>query len=197
VGHSEILRTRISFLSIASLMPCSTSERIPHYTHLVGQRSAKAALERESLTVEISNIDASMGECIQQINEVIRRQYHQATSSPRRDNLYKEVVLAAALAPTDVLGYFQPTDLRTPLSALLGKEAPVSLFGQHLKTLCEDDRGHLLEQVGSARKFRYRFAEPMMQPFILMQGRRDGLITRQQVDELAASHYEPKLSSDF
>ena len=47
------------------------------------------------------------------------------------------------------------------------------------------------------RKFRYRFVEPMMQPFVLMQGLRTGVITRKQVDELAATHYEPKFSSEF
>jgi hypothetical protein len=46
-------------------------------------------------------------------------------------------------------------------------------------------------------KYRYRFVEPMMQPFILMQGLRSLLITRQQVTELAATHYEPRFSSDF
>ncbi|MEA3044161.1 MAG: hypothetical protein QOH47_1999 [Sphingomonadales bacterium] len=173
------------------------SRGLPHYTHLFGQRSAKAALERRSLIVELDDIDAGMGECIEQIDQVIRKQYHQATISPRSGNLYKEVLLAAALAPVDDLGYFAPADLRIPLSALLGRDAPVSLFGQHLKSLCEEDHGHILEQVGSARKFRYRFAEPMMQPFILMNGRRNDLITREQVDQLALSHYEPRLSSDF
>jgi Cdc6-like AAA superfamily ATPase len=198
----EIVETRLQRVGMA-IQPdalahiVALSRGLPHYTHLFGQRSAKAALEQRSLIVELDHIDASMGDSIEQINEVIRRQYYQATISPRKENLYKEVLLAAALAPVDDLGYFAPADLRTPLSALLGRDAPVSLFGQHLKSLCEEDHGHILEQVGTARKFRYRFAEPMMQPFILMRGRRDGLITREQVDELALSHYEPRLSSDF
>ncbi len=109
-----------------------------------------------------------------------------------------EVLLAAALAQVDDLGYFAPTDLRKSLAQLLGRpEAPVSLFGQHLKNLCEKDRGKILEQTGSERKYRYRFVEPMMQPFILMQGVRNSLITRQQVLDLAATHYEPRFSSDF
>jgi hypothetical protein len=43
--------------------------------------------------------------------------------------------------------------------------------------LCETDRGKILEQIGSERKYRYRFVEPMMQPFILMHGLREELIT--------------------
>ena len=174
------------------------SRGLPHYTHLFGQRAAKSALERKSLIIDLDDIDSSMPDCIEQIDQVIRKQYHQATISPRRGNLYKEVLLSAALAPVDDLGYFAPADLRSTLSVLLGGgDAPVSLFGQHLKNLCEVDHGRILEQVGTPRKYRYRFAEPMMQPFILMNGRRNNLISRQQIDELAVSHYEPKLSSDF
>jgi DNA polymerase III delta prime subunit len=199
----EIIETRLPRVGMA-IQPdalahiIALSRGLPHYTHLFGQRAAKAALERRSLIIDLDDIDTSMGDCIEQIDQVIRKQYHKATISPRRGNLYKEVLLAAALAPVDDLGYFAPADLRSPLSALLGgADAPVSLFGQHLKNLCEEDHGHILEQVGSPRKYRYRFAEPMMQPFILMNGRRNNLITREQVDELAISHYEPKLSSDF
>jgi hypothetical protein len=125
-------------------------------------------------------------------------QYHTATISPRKGNIYKEVLLAAALVQVDDLGYFAPADLRKPLAQFLEKdEVLVSLFGQHLKNLCEADRGKILEQTGTERRYRYRFVEPMMQPFILMQGLRDGRITREQVNALVATHYEPRFSSEF
>jgi hypothetical protein len=107
-------------------------------------------------------------------------------------------LLAAALAQVDDLGYFAPADLCKSLAELLERqETPVSLFGQHLKNLCQPDRGAILEQIGSERKYRYRFEEPMMQPFILMHAVRDGSITRQQVIDLAATHYEPRFSNGF
>jgi hypothetical protein len=37
----------------------------------------------------------------------------------------------------------------------------------------------------------------MMQPFILIQGLRTGQITRQQVNDLAATHDQPRFSNDF
>jgi hypothetical protein len=173
------------------------SRGLPHYTHLFGQQATIKAIEEKVLTVQLSHVENSLPDCIGQTDQSVRDQYHEATISPRKGNLYKEILLAAALAPTDDLGYFAPADLCKPLGALLNREAKVSLFGQHLKNLCEKDRGTILEQVGSERRYRYRFVVPMMQPFILMHGRRNGLITREQVDELAASHYEPKLSSAF
>jgi hypothetical protein len=101
------------------------------------------------------------------------------------------------MSPIDDLGYFAPADLQAPLAGILNvAETKVSLFGQHLKNLCEGDHGNILEQVGVPRKYRYRFAEPMMQAFILMSARANGQITRDQVNDLAISRYEPRLSID-
>jgi len=176
----------------------SLSRGLPHYTHLFGQQAAKNSLEDKQLTVDIKHVEQALPACIAEIAQTVREQYHKATLSPRKGNIYKEVLLAAALVQVDELGYFAPADLQKPLAAMLQREeAKVSLFGQHLKSLCEPDRGGILEQIGTDRKFRYRFVEPMMQPFILVQGLRTGQITRQQVNDLAATHYQPRFSNEF
>lgn len=138
-----------------------------------------------------------MPDCIEDVDQTVREQYHVATISPRAGNIYKEVLLAAALAAVDDLGYFAPVALERALTTILGRTAKVSLFGQHLKILCEPDHGNILEQVGTDRRFRYRFADPMMQPFILMNGIHHKLVTKEQVARLAASYYEPNLSIEF
>ena len=174
------------------------SRGLPHYTHLLGQQSAKKALEARELKVDLPHVELALSACIEQTNQTVRAQYHKATISPRRGNIYKEVLLAAALSEVDDLGYFQPAALKKPLGVLLNRiEAKVSLFGQHLKKLCEEDRGKILEQIGSERKYRYRFVEPMMQSFILMNGLKKNLITKGQVADLTATHYEPDLSIEF
>jgi Cdc6-like AAA superfamily ATPase len=176
----------------------SLSRGLPHYTHLFGQQAAKRALEGRSLTIDIKHVEQAIPDCISATAQTIREQYHKATISPRKGNIYKEVLLAAALVQVDDLGYFAPADLRKSLAELLQRtETNVSLFGQHLKNLCEPDRGSILQAIGSERKFRYRFVEPMMQPFILIQGLRMAQITRQQVNELAATHYQPRFSNEF
>jgi Cdc6-like AAA superfamily ATPase len=176
----------------------SLSRGLPHYAHLFGQQAAKHCLEDQQLTIDIMHVERALPACIGETAQTVREQYHKATLSPRKGNIYKEVLLAAALVQVDELGYFAPADLQKPLAAMLKREeAKVSLFGQHLKSLCEPDRGEILEQIGTDRKFRYRFVEPMMQPFILVQGLRTGQITRQQVNDLAATHYQPRFSNDF
>ena len=173
------------------------SRGLPHYAHLVGQQSAAYAIDCHELAVGIEHVDSALPACIEQTDQSVRRQHHQATISSRRANIYKEVLLAAALAQVDELGYFQPVSLKSPLAHLLDREAKVSLFGQHLKNLCLPTRGAILEQTGVERRYRYRFVEPMMQPFILMNGLRSGSINREQVRELAAASYEPRLSTEF
>ncbi|HWI28816.1 MAG TPA: AAA family ATPase [Stellaceae bacterium] len=173
------------------------SRGLPHYTHLVAQQAGKKALENRKLVVDMAHVDEALPDCINRTAQTVREQYHAATTSPRKENIYKEVLLAASLAQLDDLGYFQPVALRTPLSALLKRDAPVSLYAQHLKNLADPDRGGILEQIGTHRRYRYRFSEPMMQPFILMNGLNNNLITKEQVMLLAATHYEPRLSSEF
>jgi DNA polymerase III delta prime subunit len=174
------------------------SRGLPHYTHLFSQQAAVKALEMRSLIINIPHIERALLPSIGETAQTIRERHHRATTSPRKGNIYKEVLLAGALTQVDELGYFQPADLRRPLAQLLNRpDAPVSLFGQHLKTLCQEDRGNILEQIGTERKFRYRFREPMMPPYILVQGLKANLITRQQVTDLASTHYAPRFSSDF
>jgi Cdc6-like AAA superfamily ATPase len=173
----------------------SLSRGLPYYTHLFGQQASAKAIEAHSLEITMEYLDAALPACVSKTGETLGEQYHQATSSPRKDHIYKEVLLAAALAKIDDRGYFAPVDLERPLTALLGRQAKVSLFGQHLKNLKEDDRGAVLEQIGSDRRYRYRFAEPMMQSFILLDGLQKGLITRKQVKELAATRPEPSASN--
>jgi hypothetical protein len=73
----------------------SLSRGLPHYTHLFGQQSAKKALEDRTLIIDIKHVDA-IPACIEETAQTIREQYHKATISPRKGNIYKEVLLAAA-----------------------------------------------------------------------------------------------------
>lgn len=173
------------------------SRGLPHYTHMFGQQAAVYALEKREIKVTANQVENALPACIEQTDQSILSQYHQATISPRKGNIYQEVLLAAALSQVDELGYFQPAALCKPLTNLLEREAKVSLFGQHLKKLCLKERGSVLELIGSERKYRYRFVEPMMQPFILMNGLRHDWITREQVHELTDANSQPQLSTAF
>ena len=47
---------------------------------------------------------------------------------------------------------------------------------KHLNEFCTEDRGPVLEKYGQRRRFRFRFKDSMMEPFVIMKGLKDGLI---------------------
>jgi hypothetical protein len=96
--------------------------------------------------------------------------------SPRRENLYAQVLLACALARCDDLGYFAAADVRKPMSRIMGRSYEIPAFSRHLNDFCEATRGPILTKIGTRRRFRFRFITPLMQPYVIMKGLGSGLI---------------------
>jgi hypothetical protein len=56
------------------------------------------------------------------------------------------------------------------------REVEISAFQQHLQKFILEERGKILVRKGRERSYRYRFADPMMQPYIIMKGIEQGLV---------------------
>ncbi|MEK6711164.1 MAG: ATP-binding protein [Nitrospinota bacterium] len=145
---------------------------LPVYAHLLGLHSAREAIDRGDLKVELADVMGGLENALKQAQQSTRSAYHKATMSQRSDSLHREVLLACAMAKTDELGYFSATDVRGPLSQIKGKPYDTPNFAKHLAHFCEEDRGPILEKV----RFKYRFINPLMQPYIVMDGFAKGLI---------------------
>jgi len=78
-------------------------------------------------------------------------------------------VLACAKAHHDEFGYFSSASLVEALSLVLGKKVIQQAVTYHLGKLISAARGPLLERSGEERRYRYRFVNPMMRPFIIMK----------------------------
>lgn len=165
----------------------AASKGLPHFTHLLGLESAIYAVEQEQTVVRGDDFDHGLARALDAMKETLGSHYHRAIMSPRKDARYAEVLLASALAPVDELGYFAPADLREPITAITGEQQDIPNFMRHLSAFCEGKRGKVLQRSDEHTRPRYRFSDTLMQPYVLLRGLSDGIIS----EELARATLDP------
>jgi Cdc6-like AAA superfamily ATPase len=151
------------------------SQGLPHYTHLLAQNAGQRAAQTGRTKIEATDVRTAIDNALSKAQQTIISAHHQATLSPR-ENMYAQVLLACALAEVDSLGYFSAVDVRHQLAEIMGKRYEIPAFSQHLNAFCESKRGPVLQRVGTTRRYRFRFVNPLMQPFVIMDGLKKGLI---------------------
>ncbi|WP_186211972.1 AAA family ATPase [Burkholderia gladioli] len=156
------------------------SQGLPHYTHLLCLNALQNAVSRDVMHVESVDVTAAIEKAHRGTQQTIINAYHKATASSR-ENLYPQVLLACALANRDLLNYFAAADVRDPMSRIMGRTYDIPAYSQHLNALCEEVRGPILQRTGAARKFRFRFVNPLMQPFVVMEGVKRGFISEEDL----------------
>jgi uncharacterized protein YejL (UPF0352 family) len=158
------------------------SQGLPHYTHLLALYAAREAIDNGATKIALDHVLSAIKTALTQAQQSIRSVYHTATRSSRRENLYAKVLLACALAKTDDLGYFAPSDVREPLSSIMRKRYEIPSFARHMNFFCLLARGPVLHKAGVPHGYRYRFVNPLLQPFVVMQGMVEGLVTDPAVE---------------
>lgn len=152
------------------------SQGLPHYTHLLAQIASQRAAQTGRTQVESADVRYAIDMAVSKAQQSIVSAHLKATVSPR-ENMYPEVLLSCALSKPDELGYFASVDVRGPLSNIMNKQYEVAAFAQHLNAFCEESRGPVLQKTGTARRYRFRFINPLLQPYVIMDGIRKGLIS--------------------
>jgi hypothetical protein len=144
------------------------SRGLPSYVHALGLFAIQAAIERKTLLTVENDVDAAIKRVLEKSEESIQEDYAKATHSNRSDNLYRQVLLACALADTDDRGSFTPLAVCKPLAGILrrDKEVEIAAFQQHLKNFITGERGNILVRKGRERAYRFRFRDPLMQPYV-------------------------------
>ena len=176
--------TGVHFSEDAKSLVVAASQGFPHYTHSLGLHATRAAVDDASWIVKVPHVETAILLSIDNTQQSLKRLYHTATDSPRPEAIFRQVLLACALTKTDALGYFAPADIKKPLGKILDREVDYGSFSQHLVDFSSDDRGRILQQTGKPRRHRYRFRNPLVQPFILMTGLKDGLIEKNELQGL-------------
>jgi len=104
----------------AKTQVAALSQGLPFHTHALMLYASRAAIDAGRTGIQVRDVDEAIREAVNNAQQTIVSSYQRAVSSPHQ-NLYKEVLLAAALAITDDLGYFAAGDLREPLALVTGK----------------------------------------------------------------------------
>jgi hypothetical protein len=157
----------------------SLSQGLPYITHLLALHTARTALEAGATVINPRHVASGIQKSIDQWQQSITGAYYHATKSPQPDNIYRQVLLACALAEIDELRYFTAAAVRKPLRVITGRPYEIPNFAKHLKEFSESDRGNVLQRTGERRRIRYRFNSPLMRPYIIMRGFKEGLLTRE------------------
>jgi hypothetical protein len=153
------------------------SRGLPYYPHLLGLHSSRASLEKRSLEIDLLLVNLGIEAAIEDAQQTIRSAYLTATDSAQKDNLFRQVLLACALAETDERGFFRAAAVREPLRQITpGRNLDIPNFAQHLSDFSSEKRGFILRKEIDVRP-KYRFSDPLMQPHVIMEGLRSGMIS--------------------
>lgn len=155
----------------------SLAKGLPYFVHLLGLHTARKALDNNERKVTTGYLKDAITDALDGAQQTMRTAYHKATSSVRRDTIHKHVLLSCALAKTDDFGYFAASSVTSPLSIIRKKHYELPYFAPHLKEFSTAKKGRILQQTGEPYSRLYRFRNPMMQPFVIMKGLADGLVT--------------------
>ena len=106
---------------------------------------------------------------IEDTERIFRDRYRDATRS-NQENFFRQSLLACALAKTDDEGFFTANDVVEPYSTIMKEKKRIAHFEKHLRRFSSDEGGNILIRRGGDRQQTFRFADPMMQPYVIIRG---------------------------
>ena len=175
IATTGIAAARMTIAGAAVTRIAAISQGLPHYTHLLTQLAAQSALAARHTHVGLQHVDAAVTRAIERAQQSIVETYREAVGG-RPGTIYPQVLLACALAEGDEFGFFASSDVREPLSRILHKPSNTSAFARHLEELSSESRGTILQRSGGAGPARYRFVNPLLQPYVAMRGIAEGIV---------------------
>lgn len=146
---------------------------LPQYSHLLAQEGARQALLAERTTITREDVMEGLKVGLLKLDRSLSTAYDKATYSPKKTR-FAEVLLACAIARLGDMGDFSPSDIRVPYSRIIGEDVGIDRFNPQLTSLA--GARDILIRDGEERRWRYRFRDPLMEPYVLLQGLSSGAI---------------------
>ena len=164
------------------------SRGLPHYAHLLGLHAGRVAIDRKSMTIKGTDMPDAVSRSVDDTQASVQREYITAVTSARKDAQYRPVLLAAALANCDELGFFYSSDVKPTFSRVMKKPSRIDSFAKPLNAFCTEARGCVLQRDDRSARPRYRFSNPLLQPYVLIRGLAENLLTEDDLKETRSSN---------
>lgn len=174
-------RTVMTFSPDAMWTIIVLSRGLPYFTQTLSKHAALCAIEERRIVITDSDVEASLKHFVADVEASFRDAYRAATRS-NQENFFQQSLLACALAKTDDEGFFTANDLVEPYSAIMGEKKRIAHYEKHLRRFSSDEGGNILTKRGGDRQGTFRFADPMMQPYVIIRG-----IQTKMIDDEAKS----------
>jgi energy-coupling factor transporter ATP-binding protein EcfA2 len=154
------------------------SQGLPHYTHLLTQLAGQAALSARRAKVESRDMDAAVERALDRAGQSVAAAYHRAVED--EEGRRRQVLLACALAQEDEFGFFSTADVEGPLGRIGSEPLEEEALSGELDGLARGPEEPVLQR-GGVNSRRYRFANPLLQPYVVMRGLSEGLVKARDV----------------
>ncbi len=164
------------------------SQGFPGYTHLIAQATFLHAARRKSMTPQNIDLREGIGKCVANADETIQTAYEDAVRSTKPNHNYREALTACALTRTGPRGFFRATDIKAPMSKIMGRPVEIPSFNRHLQEFQSGERGPVLAKTGKPKTYEYRFVNPLLKPFAILQGIRSGIV---DMDDYSVESFTP------
>lgn len=161
------------------------STGLPYFTHLLGQHAVCEAIEQDADRITKDHVASAMKRAIADSEREMKTAYYDATRSRHPRSQFSVTLAACALTQQDDFGYFTAASVRDSLSAIRGSQRDIPTFIGHLDRFCDPKKGGILQSSGEKHQMRYRFRNPLMQPFVIIRSLDDGLIKAEHMRALA------------
>lgn len=148
---------------------CSIAQELPASAHRIGLQIAYQMIRSQSLQVTRADIDASLASVIDRMPLSYLTDWKNATQCSENDSLFEDVLIAAALAPRNALGWFQVKDIVEPFRVLTeGLPHRPLACSQHLHQLATQ-RGMVFERDKFDDCWQFRFRSSSFQSYVLLR----------------------------
>ena len=159
---------------------------LPYYTHLLGQHAVCKTIFDDKTNVAKEDVNAAMKKAIEDSEREMKAAYYEATHSRQPNTFFSSTLAACALTTHDEFGYFTAASVRQPLGTIRGTPTDIPDFSSHLERFCKKEKGAILQQIGQKHQRRYRFRDPLMQPFVIIRSLDDRIITEEHIKTFAS-----------